>query len=222
MTRLTFLFILAYMSYAAASVITREDADLLTFEDELDEPEIRTIYGNATVPWEEGEVARLRVLSDLVKDLEFNCQGPDGIPEVCQNMCYGITCKKFPDTLTKNSAGAAAARKRNSCGNVKINRCSPKYDGDKGPKGVNCDEYPFASSEEGQKVTAVTRCVPTRQNNIQGGKLRHIADKSTFNVRFDFGTGAVQASAGAGTGYCSATSSTDAVCKTLTGTQQNN
>lgn len=83
MTRLTFLFILAYMSYAAASVITREDADLLTFEDELDEPEIRTIYGNATVPWEEGEVARLRVLSDLVKDLEFNCQGPDGIPEVC-------------------------------------------------------------------------------------------------------------------------------------------
>lgn len=41
-------------------------------------------------------------------------------------LCLG---KKFPDTLTKNSAGAAAARKRNSCGNVKINRCSPKYDG---------------------------------------------------------------------------------------------
>ncbi|EPS99290.1 hypothetical protein FOMPIDRAFT_1017194 [Fomitopsis schrenkii] len=172
MARLTLLFILACMSYAAASIITRWDADLL--EDQSDEPEIRTIYGNDTVPWEEGEVVRIRVLSELIKDLEFNCQ---------QNMCYGITCRKFPDKLKKNSAGAAAARKRNSCGNVTPNRCSQNYGGaGMGPKGENCDEYPFASSVQGQESTAVT---------IQGGKLKGITDKSEFNVRFDFGHGAV-------------------------------
>ena len=82
MARLTLLFLVACVSYAAATAITRE-ADLL--EDYSDEPELRTIYGNATVPWEEGEVARIRVLSDLVTDLEFNCKAGDAnaIPEVC-------------------------------------------------------------------------------------------------------------------------------------------
>lgn len=90
MARLTLLFILACMSYAAASIITRWDADLL--EDQSDEPEIRTIYGNDTVPWEEGEVVRIRVLSELIKDLEFNCQvsATSGIPEVCVRVTISL------------------------------------------------------------------------------------------------------------------------------------
>lgn len=88
MARFTFLLIAACISYAAATVITRE---VSLPEDQSDEPELRTIYGNATVPWEEGEVARIRVLSDLVTDLEFNCKAGDtnGIPEVCVSYSLG-------------------------------------------------------------------------------------------------------------------------------------
>ena len=55
----------------------------------------------------------------------------------------------------------------------------------------------------------------------QGGTVSHIPDKSTFDVRLDFGKGPVRASSGEGKDYCSAKTSSDAVCKMLTGTQQN-
>ena len=55
----------------------------------------------------------------------------------------------------------------------------------------------------------------------QGGKLASIPNHSTFDVRFDFGHGAVRASTGQGESYCSATSAAAAVCRTLTGSQQN-
>ncbi|KZT68604.1 hypothetical protein DAEQUDRAFT_324161 [Daedalea quercina L-15889] len=66
-----------------------------------DEPKLRIIHGNASVPWEEGEIARIQVLSARGNDaLVFNCKD---MPDVCQNMCYGISCARLPDTLTKNT-----------------------------------------------------------------------------------------------------------------------
>ncbi|KAH9919604.1 uncharacterized protein B0H18DRAFT_1027093 [Fomitopsis serialis] len=189
-----------------------------------EEPPTRTIYGNTTVPWEEGETVRIHVLSERSNpQVVFNC-GANGMPDICQNMCYGITCKGRPDTLTKNTNTklADAARRRNQC--ARPNRCSKDFGGKgKGLQGVNCDEYPFATTLEGQQSPsiAVTRCVPSGQNSAQGGKLKPIADGATFEVRFDFGKGAVSASSGGGTGYCNATKSA-ARCKTLTGTQLDN
>jgi len=185
--------------------------------------ETRTIYGNTTVPWEEGETVRIHVLSERnTPQVVFNCQA-GGMPDICQNMCYGITCKGRPDTLTKNTNSklADAARRRNLC--ARPNRCSKDHGGKgQGPQGVNCDEYPFATTLEGQQdpSIAVTRCVPSEQNSAQGGKLKPIADGATFEVRFDFGHGAVSASSGGGTGYCHAKKSADTECKTLTGTQE--
>ncbi|KAH9837852.1 deoxyribonuclease NucA/NucB-domain-containing protein [Rhodofomes roseus] len=174
---------------------------------------VRTIYGNATVPWEEGETVRWHILSARQnKQLVFNCKR---IPDICQNMCFGIECAnpKLPSTLTKSSDTKTCrdARKRNTCGATNPNRCSAKFPGNAGKiKDMSCDEYPFASTREGQTLQAVTRCVPKEQNSSQGGQISGLYKKITqgtqFDVRFDFkgdGQGALPGAPGA-TGYCAA------------------
>ncbi|KZT68599.1 hypothetical protein DAEQUDRAFT_812025 [Daedalea quercina L-15889] len=76
--------------------------------------------------------------------------------------------------------------------------------------GLSCDESPFASTEEGQGTKgnhkAVTRCVPAKENSRQGGKIsgvyRGLANGKAFDVRFDFGKGAIAAGDAGGQGYC--------------------
>ena len=93
----------------------------------------------------------------------------------------------LPSTLEKNSnkKKCRAARKLNTCGVTNPNRCSSRY-----PQagydnvsidcmhvalilvlllsnavpvvGMSCDEYPFASTEEGQLGRSVTRKFPHR------------------------------------------------------------
>ncbi|KAA1479406.1 hypothetical protein DENSPDRAFT_846232 [Dentipellis sp. KUC8613] len=150
-------------------------------------------------------------------------------------MCYGVFCRGHPQTLTRNSANkskCAAARKLNSCGVASPNRCSAGFKPQGFAPGHSCDEYPFASTLEGQQAgvsgpSAVTRCVPAGQNSVQGGKISgvylkknsnavdKVADGSQFDIKFNFGKGAV------GTGYCAPNAAT-MTCKTLTGSQQDN
>ncbi|KAA1478029.1 hypothetical protein DENSPDRAFT_885572 [Dentipellis sp. KUC8613] len=201
---------------------------------EDEEPQIRTVYGNDTSPFFPGEHVRIRIIEKRdTPVLEFDCS-PTGIPDVCQNMCYGVYCRYHPKTLTRNTADkstCAAARKRNSCGVSSPNRCSagftPAF-----AAGHSCDEYPFASTMEGQyagtegRPEAVTRCVPAGQNRSQGGKIsgiyqragaslaNKVPQKGTYDIEFDFGSGSPQ-------GYCVEDAKTT-TCGTLTGSQQDN
>ncbi|KAA1470615.1 hypothetical protein DENSPDRAFT_849672 [Dentipellis sp. KUC8613] len=194
---------------------------------EEDEPEIRVIYGNDTEPFLPGEGVRWRIVQRQLPILEFDCSATSPMPEVCQNMCYGVNCRGHPTTLTRNSASAActAARQQNTCGSSRPNRCSalhnPPY-----PAGNNCDEYPFASTIQDPETrhfelipAAAAGCVVVRQNSVQGGKISGIYRNTVgpggqYTVSFNLG-------GGAGTGYCSTTVAARN-CGTLTGSQQNN
>ncbi|KAA1470656.1 hypothetical protein DENSPDRAFT_879874 [Dentipellis sp. KUC8613] len=122
-----------------------------------DEPEddIRVVYGNGTDPWLPGEVARWHIRKRQLPVLQFDCTTTTTIPDVCQNMCYGVNCRGHPTTLTKNTVTSSCSTRYN-----------PPY-----PSGNNCDEYPFASTVEGQRagtgnnIAAVTRCVVSGQNS---------------------------------------------------------
>ena len=80
--RFTSLFVLVCISYASANVVSHESGEYSAHE-LSDNANIRTIYGNDTVPWGENEPMRIRVLSEDVNAiLEFNCQAT-GIPDIC-------------------------------------------------------------------------------------------------------------------------------------------
>ncbi|KAE8214488.1 hypothetical protein CF327_g2117 [Tilletia walkeri] len=104
------------------------------------------------------------------------------VPNICSNDCYAIGCAGKPTTLHRDSADATAHRNANACRSP--NRCSGN------PTDSNsCDEYPFASSAEGG-AGAVTRCVPSHENSVQGGTLSSfytnnaIKDGGVYNVGF--------------------------------------
>ncbi|KAA1470616.1 hypothetical protein DENSPDRAFT_709712 [Dentipellis sp. KUC8613] len=188
-------------------------------------PDIRVVYGNDTEPFLPGEGVRWRIVKRQLPILEFDCSATSPLPEVCQNMCYGVNCRGHPTTLTRNSVttACAAARRQNSCGSSSPNRCSVRFN-PPFPAGNNCDEYPFASTLQGQqagtggRITAVTRCVIVRQNSVQGGKIsglyRTVPQGGQYTVSFNLG-------GGTGTGYC-ATTAAARNCGVLTGSQQNN
>ncbi|TFY66182.1 hypothetical protein EVG20_g4907 [Dentipellis fragilis] len=175
-----------------------------------DEPEddIRVVYRNGTDPWLPGE---------------FDCTATTTIPDVCQNMCYGVNYRSHPTTLTKNSvtSSCAAARRQNSCGVTNPNRCSTRYNPPY-PSGNSCDEYPFASTVEGQRagtgnnIAAVTRCVVSGQNSAQGGKISGIYRRVPQGGQFEVG---FSGPGGVGTGYCAPPSPNSCA---LSGSQQNN
>ncbi|KAA1477468.1 hypothetical protein DENSPDRAFT_875248 [Dentipellis sp. KUC8613] len=198
-----------------------------TIQEVGDAAGVRVIYGNDTSPFLSDEDMRIRIIEGRANvQLEFDCSATSNIPGVCQNMCYGINCRGHAATLTRNSEKAAcrAARENNSCGNAKPNRCSAKVGF---TEGHSCDEYPFASSLEGQAAgtnganLAVTRCVPIAENSRQGQKLttlyqslRPVGDK--YDVVLSFGAGQT-----GGPGYCAANAATT-TCATLSNSQQNN
>ncbi|EIM86067.1 uncharacterized protein STEHIDRAFT_122051 [Stereum hirsutum FP-91666 SS1] len=114
-----------------------------------------------------------------------------------------IPGKGFGTTLTvaKTTAKCQNARKKNSCGSVNPNRCSTRFQ-PPAASGNSCDEYPFASTLEGQQAAqdqASTRCVPAGENSSQGGSISGLyrsglADGTQFEVDFTYN--------GAATGYC--------------------
>ncbi|OBS29451.1 hypothetical protein FPOA_03387 [Fusarium poae] len=98
--------------------------------------------------------------------LNFVCTGEDSddMPDVCNNMCYGATCKKLPTQLYWDQPEKPTRQRRSrnaGCGTT--NKCDD---------GEQCDEYPFASTSNADDVKAVSRCVPTEQNRNQGQVLK--------------------------------------------------
>ncbi|EPQ52520.1 hypothetical protein GLOTRDRAFT_95418 [Gloeophyllum trabeum ATCC 11539] len=97
------------------------------------------------------------------QNLAFDCSR---IPETCKNMCYGVNCRNLPTRMTFDDPSAATKKqRRDDAGCTKPNRCNGRTDGM-----TTCDEFPFASSQEGGG-NAVTRCVSQAECWSQGGSL---------------------------------------------------
>ncbi|KAK0547480.1 hypothetical protein OC846_004842 [Tilletia horrida] len=122
--------------------------------------------------------------SALAATVVFDCTK---VPNICSNDCYAIQCAGKPTSLHRDSADATYHRTQNACKSP--NRCSGN------PTDSNsCDEYPYASSAEGG-AGAVTRCVPSHENSVQGGTLSSfytnngIKDGAQYNVGFSSSSG---------------------------------
>ncbi|KAL3420326.1 hypothetical protein PVAG01_08825 [Phlyctema vagabunda] len=95
----------------------------------------------------------------------------DEMPDICTNMCYGAICEGIGSTLVYDKADAATKRqRRKSAGCIASggNRCSVRKGA---PAGLQCDEYPFASTADGANGDRLNRCVPAQQNRMQGGTI---------------------------------------------------
>lgn len=94
------------------------------------------------------------------------------MPNICGNDFYAINCAGKPTKLNRDSNNASAHRDANACASP--NRCSGN------PTDSNsCDEYPYASSQQGG-AGAVTRCVPAHENSVQGGTLSSFYTRSSI------------------------------------------
>ncbi|KAI9818359.1 MAG: hypothetical protein M1826_001381 [Phylliscum demangeonii] len=96
------------------------------------------------------------------------------IPEICNTMCWGAYCTRpaFGTTLYYDKPSAATKSKRRTaagCGSA--NRCSVIGNPPNPIAGLNCDEYPFASTSNADRGGQVNRCVPKAQNDRQGNLL---------------------------------------------------
>ncbi|EPQ31358.1 uncharacterized protein PFL1_00693 [Pseudozyma flocculosa PF-1] len=115
--------------------------------------------------------------------IDFDCSV---IPEVCENMCYGLYCKghSLAQRYRKNGTGCNDLRKRNRCKLEDPNYCSSRYPAEftvwptdrSNPGGYSCDEFPFASTQaaydNNDSSRIATRCVPASQNSSQGKTLQ--------------------------------------------------
>jgi len=93
-------------------------------------------------------------------------------PEICANICYYHYCKKGSLEMTKDGVRKevkACSESPNKCSQLRKNPPG-RYPHEK----YQCDEFPLASTKEGGKDSAATRCVPGRQNSIAGGGFSHI------------------------------------------------
>ncbi|KAH6662756.1 hypothetical protein B0J14DRAFT_570798 [Halenospora varia] len=134
-----------------------------------------------------GAVGMMGASADV---LTFDCSV---MPEICRSMCYGANCMGVGTSLNydkladakKWSALKSQRRKAAGCLKTGGNRCSSKNNG--GITGVNCDEYPFASTAA--SGTRGNRCVPTTQNSKQGGMLNGFYSSKCKNAACKFTVG---------------------------------
>ena len=97
-------------------------------------------------------------------------------------MCYGAICKGFGQTMYWDQPDQKTRdrRSRNAgCGT------SHKCD-----SGEQCDEFPFASTSNSDKVSAISRCVPSEQNS-----RKHIPPDAQTNAALYANMGILQAKA---------------------------
>ncbi|CAB4031408.1 Hypothetical predicted protein [Paramuricea clavata] len=108
--------------------------------------------------------------------ITFPCGPGSPMPTVCLNMKTAIA-NGHPSQLHRITDRNAIAKNRRDSGCTRM----PK------PPGKNCDEYPFASSQEGG-TGAQIMAVPIRENSMQGGLLggfyrsQGIGDGDCYNV----------------------------------------
>lgn len=108
----------------------------------------------------------LSCVAPVVHGMNFgwNCQNT---PEACKNACYAVRCGTTQQItfLTRgDSDDSDNQRKRAGCGG------SPCGVLPWASAGSSCDEYPFASVEEGG-WNAYQRCIPLIENQRQGAQL---------------------------------------------------
>ncbi|KAK5166277.1 uncharacterized protein LTR77_008538 [Saxophila tyrrhenica] len=100
--------------------------------------------------------------------LEFDCAI---ISEVCANMCFGAYFLGIGVDLTLHNAILTRKRARRKAAGCapRPNRCSVAKGA---PPGVDCDEYPSASTDiQGSMKNRVNRCVPIERNSRQGTEI---------------------------------------------------
>jgi hypothetical protein len=119
------------------------------------------------------------VFPGSVATITFSRSDPH-MKHVARHMYFAINTLDKPTTLHKDSTRATANRRAAGC--VPGGPWEPKY-----PK-WSCDEYPFASTEEGGAGASI-RGVPLLENNAQGSKLGgfyrffHVLDGEKFRVK---------------------------------------
>ncbi|CCF49176.1 hypothetical protein NDA10_004187 [Ustilago hordei] len=99
-------------------------------------------------------------------------------------------CAGKPRRLDRDSANASINRANTACRSPDhpITR-SPKRCAGKPADSNSCDEYPYASSQEGG-AGSVTRCVASTENSRQAGTLSSfytnngVIDRDAYNVAF--------------------------------------
>ncbi|KAJ7168704.1 hypothetical protein C8R46DRAFT_1268145 [Mycena filopes] len=210
-------------------LLSTDDFSLQSVSTRRDEMTPRMITGNGTYKFLPGESMVVRRIakratvspSAPILQLVFNCdpRNKDSLPEVCDNMCFGLNCNNIQNRFTRedNKSQCSANRKKNPCGAKSPNLCSPKYS----PTATNlastrpgtklsCDEFPFASTKQATAATGKTaaRCVEAVQNSRQGGKLgafyrNHLKPNGVFEIAFDYGNGVQTSTDGPNTSkYC--------------------
>ncbi|KAG4430181.1 hypothetical protein IFR05_014340 [Cadophora sp. M221] len=124
--------------------------------------------------------------------LTFDCSV---MKEVCNNMCWGVHCTsgRFSKTLTSDNSAAKTvkdARRRAAGCLPNPNQCSNSAAGPNNGKGLNCDEFPFASTKEADLGGQNIRCVPSSENSKQGGAINAFyrstatAAGTTYDIAF--------------------------------------
>lgn len=91
--------------------------------------------------------------------LNWNCTGPDSnnIPDVCNNMRYGVYCRKMKELEYESIEKGGKNRRAKNAGCGTSHKCGSSEE---------CDEYPFGSTKQAKPpADSVSRCVPKGQNH---------------------------------------------------------
>lgn len=115
--------------------------------------------------------------SQAINTVAFDCTK---IPNVCENMCWGVYCMESQGKLATLQYDGRAKKdkvirqRRTAAGCGSYNRCSNSAKAkSKWPvAGFNCDEFPFANSKDSDTSDHVNRCVPQKENSSQGSALQ--------------------------------------------------
>lgn len=113
----------------------------------------------------------------------WNCQNSLG---TCQNACFAIVCRSSHTTLTydANAANRGPRRTASGCNKTPCSDAGLSYS----TFGNSCDEFPFASTQEGGSGARL-RCVDSTENSSEGGQLgafyRTINDGDQFGIAIE-------------------------------------
>ena len=101
----------------------------------------------------------------------------------CNNACFSVNHGLHPGVLTydSNPDNRTPRRQSSGCAQNPCNTASIPYS----RFGNSCDEYPFASTNEGGP-DATLRCVDSSENSSEGGQLgnfyKTIQNGDQFNI----------------------------------------
>ena len=112
----------------------------------------------------------------------WNCQNSLG---PCQNACFATVCRAATGLLTYDANPANRGPRRTASGCNKT-PCSAGLS--YSTFGNSCDEFPFASTQEGGSGARL-RCVDSTENSSEGGQLgafyRTINDGDQFGMTIE-------------------------------------